>query len=187
MPARPVFRLARAVVFATVCVVLAAVGHMAAGRPVAPGSAGVGLAIVAGVTVLLAGQERSFPTIVGGLLGGQFVLHALFAQAGGGGHHHAPEVLTHPGGGRPAMTLAHVSAALLTAWWLRRGEAVLWTLARRIAAAVVRPLALPGAPHPASPRLSVPPEDPPLRRLLAPLRHVVILRGPPAELSAPYI
>jgi hypothetical protein len=187
MPARPLFRLARAVVFATVCVALAAGGHLAAGMPVSPGSAGAGLTIVVGVGLLMAGRERSLRTIVGGVLAGQFGLHALFAQAaGGGGHHHAPEALTHSSSGRPAMTVAHVSAALVTAWWLRRGEAVIWRLARRIAAAI-RPLPPAAAPRPVSPPAPVPPDDPPLRRSPTPLRHVVILRGPPADLSALYV
>jgi len=43
-------------------------------------------------------------------------------------------------GGGLAMTVAHVTAALVAAWWLRRGERAAWTLARRTAALAAYPL-----------------------------------------------
>ncbi|TYB49584.1 hypothetical protein [Actinomadura chibensis] len=81
-PPHPGFRTARAVVFATVCVVLATSGHvLASGAPVPVWTAGAGFCAVLGVTLMLAGHERSLPTILGGLLGGQFALHTLFTAA----------------------------------------------------------------------------------------------------------
>ncbi|MER6084896.1 hypothetical protein [Streptomyces sp. NPDC001833] len=83
-------------------------------------------------------------------------------------------------------TLAHVLAALVASWWLRRGEAALWSLLRRTAALV------PGlaawwrdAPLPApagGPRLA--PARPIRPRPLLVLRHAVRRRGPP--ISIPY-
>ncbi|MEU9155134.1 hypothetical protein AB0D59_32395 [Streptomyces sp. NPDC048417] len=83
-------------------------------------------------------------------------------------------------------TLAHVVAALVAAWWLRRGEAALWSLLRWTAALVPglaawwhdapRP-APAGGPRLAPARLIRP------RPLLA-LRHAVSRRGPP--ISIPY-
>src|SRR5690606_4683127 len=68
---QPVFRTARAVVFATVCTSFAVTGHVLAGGAVPFWSAAAGFAAVLGVTCMLAGHERSLATILGGLLGGQ--------------------------------------------------------------------------------------------------------------------
>jgi hypothetical protein len=40
------------------------------------------------------------------------------------------------------MWLAHVIAALVAAWWLRRGEAAVWSLARTLGLALITPLVL---------------------------------------------
>ena len=48
-------------------------------------------------------------------------------------HHH---VMT---GG---MWLAHLAAALVAAWWLRRGEEAVWSLARTLTLALITPLVL---------------------------------------------
>ncbi|MGK5552361.1 hypothetical protein ACSNOI_12160 [Actinomadura kijaniata] len=183
-PARPLPRLARAVVFATVCLTLTTAGHAyAAGSAVPAGTVGLGFALVTAFSALLAGTERSFATILGGLLGAQFGLHALFTQASAGAVHHAGAgPAGHQAHDGPAMTLAHLLAALAAAWWLRRGEAALWSLARRVAAGVLRrPLVLPAVtppPRPAVRRRGAVPS--PAR---APLRHVLIRRGPPGRLS----
>ncbi|MFK0158516.1 hypothetical protein ACIQVK_41425 [Streptomyces sp. NPDC090493] len=81
-------------------------------------------------------------------------------------------------------TLAHVVAALVASWWLRCGEAALWSLLRRTAALV------PGlaawwhdAPLPApadGPRLA--PARPIRPRPLLALRHAVSRRGPPVPI-----
>ncbi|MCX5387645.1 hypothetical protein [Streptomyces sp. NBC_00083] len=78
-PAGAGLRLLRAAVFAAVCVVLSAMGHVMAACATVPwwtllaGFLGV-LAVVAP----LAGRERSLPSIAGGLAVGQLGLHALF-------------------------------------------------------------------------------------------------------------
>jgi hypothetical protein len=181
MPTHPVYRAARSMVFATVCVGLAITGHiMASGATVPPAAAGGGLTAMVLIGIVLTGTERSLATIFGGLLGGQFMLHALFSAAQHGQH------LEHGGGMAPseggwAMTLAHVAAAVVSAWWLRRGERAVWSLARRIAATLARPLRA---------LLSVPPAPIAARRVRAGstatarlppafLRHVVVRRGPP--------
>ncbi|TDC71450.1 hypothetical protein E1200_02085 [Actinomadura sp. GC306] len=189
----PVFRTARAVVFATVCVTLAIVGHVVAAGTVTAGPAATGFILVLGVTRLLAGHERSLATILGGLLGGQFALHTLFSAASGPVHHatHGADVMVPVahGTGGPAMTLAHTVAALIAAWWLRRGERAAWSLARRVAAAADRPIRLLLA------LLTVEPVAPPRRTPPAPadaalpatgrvLRHQVVRRGPPSRSRA---
>ena len=40
------------------------------------------------------------------------------------------------------MWAAHITAALVAAWWLRRGEAAVWSLARTLGLALVTPLVL---------------------------------------------
>jgi hypothetical protein len=184
MPTHPVYRAARAVVFATVCVGLAITGHMTvSGAPVPPLAAAGGLLGLTVAGVALAGTERSLATILGGLLGGQFLLHALFTAAQQGQH------LTHghpmsPSSGGTAMTAVHVAAAVVSAWWLRRGERAVWGLAERLAAVVIRRVLLPAparVPAPPSPLVTVTGAIEPRETLL---RHVVVRRGPPAPFPA---
>lgn len=199
MPDQPSLRLARAVVFATVCLTLTTAGHAYAARCAVPPSAvGLGFLLVMGLSALLAGTERSFRTILGGLLGAQFALHALFTSATSASAHSpataSPEAGHHAAvlGGTPlhggtAMTLAHLVAALAAAWWLRRGEAAMWSLARRVAAAAgarwPRPMTVPSPDLLAGRRPAVPPDAPPGLVPTAPLRYAVVRRGPPPALS----
>ncbi len=74
--------------FTAVCVVLSAAGHMlAAGTAVPAWTLLAGFLGVLAVAALLAGRERSLPGIVGALVGGQILLHVLFAY---GSHGSAP-------------------------------------------------------------------------------------------------
>ncbi|MEV4255713.1 hypothetical protein AB0J52_21365 [Spirillospora sp. NPDC049652] len=182
LPARLLSRSARAVVFATVCLTLTVAGHAySAGAAVPATGIALGFPLVAGVAALLAGTERSYPTIFGGLLGAQFGLHVLFVQVSDGTVHHGRPHTGHAHGDA-VMTLAHTLAALVAAWWLRRGEAAAWSLARRIAAAA-------NPPRPLLPDVRVParPDARPAARVLpartAPLRHALSRRGPPRVLS----
>jgi hypothetical protein len=105
-------------------------------------------------------------------------MHAHGMQANGMHlHAHAVTAMT------PHATAVHVLAALAASWWLRRGEAALWSLLRR-AVAFLPGLAAwwRGTPVP-PPVPSVRPAAPapvPLRQLL--LRHAVSRRGPPAPI-----
>jgi hypothetical protein len=178
MPSHPVFRAARAVVFATVCVALATTGHvMASGAGVPPLAAMAGLGALTALAAVLAGRERSLATIFGGLLAGQFMLHVLFEAAQHGqnlGHGHPVT----PSSSGATMTLAHVLAAAVSAWWLRRGERAVWRLAKRAAAAFVRLLVV----SPPTPVWHVPPAARvgATPRLSLLLRHVLVRRGPPS-------
>ncbi|MEU9022128.1 MFS transporter [Actinomadura sp. NPDC048394] len=188
MPHQPRLRLARAVVFATVCLALTTAGHAyAAHAAVPPSAVGLGFLLVTGFSLLLTGTERSFWTILGGLLGAEFGLHALFARASAGTsvHHHggAPVPAAHGHGGW-AMTAVHLATALVAAVWLRRGEAAMWSLARKVSAAAAGPwrLLLAAALSPAAPPAApVMPAAGPVRpAAVAPLRHALVRRGPPA-------
>ena len=197
-PQRPLFRSSRAVAFATVCVTLASVGHELTSTAEIPLWAMLaGFAGVLAVTLVLAGHERSLATILGGLLGGQFALHSLYAAATspalpvtdpGTGHHAVAEIPGHESG--LSMTLAHVAAAVISAWWLRRGERAAWSLARRVADLADRPVRALLALF-----SDVEPPAPPARTVLVPavgetstvgliLRHLVVRRGPPTRSRA---
>ncbi|MBW8483048.1 hypothetical protein [Actinomadura parmotrematis] len=186
-PPRPVSRAGRAVVFAAVCVVLATLGHALASPDAVPAWAVLagfgGTLLVAGT---LAGHERSLGTILGGLLGGQFALHSLYTSASAPAelmaHHPADAPAAHHGSGL-AMTLAHVAAAAVSAWWLRRGERAAWSLARRIAARPLRLLVAAEPPAPPARTPVVPGADVP-RPVRRALRHLVVRRGPPAPSRA---
>ncbi|MGW2560558.1 hypothetical protein ACWCXB_15190 [Streptomyces sp. NPDC001514] len=72
-------RLLRAAVFAAVCVVLSALGHVLAGCATVPWwTLLAGFLIVFAVTSPLAGRERAMPVIATALAGGQLALHTLF-------------------------------------------------------------------------------------------------------------
>ncbi|WP_232734245.1 hypothetical protein [Kitasatospora sp. CB02891] len=91
----------------------------------------------------------------------------------------------------PGMALAHLAAAVVAGWWLRRGEAALWQLVRaaaltarewaaplRTAVALLAALLL-GESRRAPVRRGGRPEDWRLP-VAAVLRHSVLRRGPPA-------
>ncbi|HEV7934997.1 MAG TPA: MFS transporter [Actinomadura sp.] len=193
MPICSLLRIGRAGVFAAVCVGLAAAGHSAAAGPVAPWAVAAGYLAVAAAALTLAGHERSLATILGGLLGGQFMLHVLFSAMRPAPPGTPPAVhehlLSNTGGrGGIGMTLAHYAAALLAAWWLRRGERAVWTLARQVAALAARAardllVAVRTTPVTGPVRLPVPVTFTPwpVRRVF---RHAVLRRGPPIRSRA---
>ncbi|MFI1538438.1 hypothetical protein [Streptomyces anandii] len=92
---------------------------------------------------------------------------------------HPPHTLT------PHALAAHLLAALVAAWWLRCGEAALWSLLRRAVGFVPALFAMwrhaPGeAPARAVTRVRTGSAARRLRRLL--LRHAVGRRGPPGRI-----
>ncbi|HZP54863.1 hypothetical protein [Actinocrinis sp.] len=140
-------RVIRAAALAAVCVLLAAVGHVLASQKVLPQSTVLqawGAALCIGWC--FARRERTLPSIAAFVLGAQAVLYLWFQAA----QIHEPVVrcaavttlppgLTVPGMCGTAvpgwaqtalMVGSHVIAALICAWWLRRGEAALFLLGR---------------------------------------------------------
>ncbi|MET8142749.1 MFS transporter [Sphaerisporangium sp. NPDC005288] len=187
MRARLPLRLARSAVFTVVCVGLAVLGHRAAGGTgpatwaVAGGSAGVTLA-----ATLIAGRERSPRTIIGFLIAAQVVLHELFGASGGAGSPLSLHVSHGQGlGAGLGMVIAHLTATLMTGWWLAQGESALWSVLRRMGTRALvglsrlltllggDPAALLPRPTGRGPRRLAPP---PAREAL---RHTVTRRGPP--------
>jgi len=115
-----------------------------------------------------------------------------------GAHGHtAVELARQTAHGGPGMLLAHLGAALLVAWWLRRGEATLWSLLRwlqvtaaapvravrslRIVSALMAGWCTPDLPAPGRHRLR------PIRLPVIALRHTVIRRGPPPPVMPAFL
>ncbi|WP_406314624.1 MFS transporter [Streptosporangium sp. NBC_01639] len=128
------FRLARAAVFAVVCLGLSVVAHRLGGGSVSAPVAAGGLLLAFGAAAAASGRERPLAVIFPLLVGLQAALHVLFSLS------HAPAVHdaighAHTSGLAPSvgMLVAHAWAAGLTALWLDRGEAALWGLLRRLA------------------------------------------------------
>ncbi|MET7479142.1 hypothetical protein ABZT17_32940 [Streptomyces sp. NPDC005648] len=193
MTASAAVRGLRAAVFAALCVLLAAGGHtLATGMTPAVWAQAVGFVPVFGAGYLLGGRERSLGAIGAGTLTAQAGLHLTFDAVGP----HSAMVMpgmhmsSHAHAVTPHATAVHVAAALALTWWLRRGEAALWSLLRRTAALVPGLLAwwrvsggalrVPDAPD--SVRRPCAEGPRPLRSLL--LRHALRRRGPPA--GTPY-
>ncbi|MFI0962223.1 hypothetical protein ACH4S8_12585 [Streptomyces sp. NPDC021080] len=192
MNASPAVRSLRAAVFAVLCVLLAVGGHLLATGQAPPLRAeGAGLLVVFAASCALGGRERSLPGIGGAMLVAQAGLHLGFeaarprmAMTMHGMHmaHPSAHALT------PHATVAHAAAALLATWWLRRGEAALWSLLRRAVTFVpglaawwrTRTGLLPARQY-GDAEGRAPAEPWPLRRAL--LRHAVSRRGPPAGLA----
>lgn len=176
MRARLPLRLARTAAFAAVCVTLAALAHVAGGgaRP-GPWAAAAGLAAVSGLGLALSGRERSALTINVVLAAAQFGLHELFAAGSPSSyvfdrHGHGQGLTVDTG-----MLIAHLTATLVTGWWLARGEIALWSLLRRLGLRLV-PALLAVVP-------AVRPFVPVVRARVVPLqpgfRHRMARRGPP--------
>lgn len=182
--------------FAAVCVTLAAAGHSLAGHPTpALWADGVGFAAVLALGCPLAGRERSLAGICAAMAVVQVGLHMFFDAASlhaGAGMPATPgapgsvtaSVMTHHGADGRAMT-AHAAAALVAAWWLRRGEAAVWSLLRQVATLARGS----GLRWPVTVALAEPPPDAVVRRRDARqrctrrllLRYAVTRRGPPAR------
>ncbi|MBN6055082.1 MFS transporter [Nonomuraea sp. RK-328] len=200
MRARLPLRLARTAVFSAVCVVLASLAHVAGGGTApAPGTAALGLGAASALALVLTGRERQPLTINLALVAAQALLHELFS-AGGPTGYVALHLHDSPAGGMrlafetgaPAdrglavgagMLAAHLTATLLTGWWLARGEAALWSLLRRLHDGLERHLgrALLAGAFPAMPSAR---QAPPVVRVRAvppdpALRHCLARRGPP--------
>ncbi|MEU9134747.1 hypothetical protein AB0D33_02040 [Streptomyces sp. NPDC048404] len=192
MNASPAVRSLRAAVFAVLCVLLAAGGHvLATGQAPPLWAEGAGLLAVFAAGCALGGRERSLSGIGGAMLVAQAGLHLGFEAARPRMTMNMPGMhMAHPVAHAltPHATAAHVAAALLATWWLRRGEAALWSLLRRAAtfvpglAAWWRTRTGQSPVRPYGEVVGRTPADPsPLRQAL--LRHAVSRRGPPAGLA----
>ncbi|MFJ2604222.1 hypothetical protein ACIQOU_04495 [Streptomyces sp. NPDC091279] len=194
-------RTARTAVFASVCVLLAALGHvLMSGSQVPPWALAAGLAATGTASWFLTARERGLPLVVTVAVAAQAALHTGFsltptptgpqpmaAMAPG-----VPMDMAHASGGTgttvaaaasPGMISAHLLAALLCGLWLAHGERAAFRLLRAAAARLAAPLRLPLAP----PVLAARPRPRVRRRSrsqraprLLHLVHTITSRGPPA-------
>jgi hypothetical protein len=182
------FRLARAAVFAVVCLGLSAAAHLMGGGSVSAPVAAAGLLLAFGAAAAASGRERPLAVILPLLAAAQAALHVLFSlshapavhEALGAAHGVLGHVHGEPGPGLApsvGMLVAHAWAAGLLGLWLARGEAALWGLLHRLAARLCRvvlaylrpvhePVAVLAAPEPGRLRSAV-------------LAHAAPRRGPP--------
>jgi hypothetical protein len=124
-----VSRLARAAVFATVCGVMSAGGHvLAGGEPVTVPALSAGVLAAFVLAFALCGRERGPDVIIGAAVGAQILLHELFSRAApvsvasaDHGHWSTPDA---------GMTIVHLVVAGLCGWWLYRGESAFWSMVR---------------------------------------------------------
>ncbi|WP_282702986.1 hypothetical protein [Streptomyces sp. CC219B] len=201
-------RTIRAAVFAAVCVLLAALGHVLMSGSHVPGRTLLaGAAVTGGVGWALAGRERGLPLILAVVVAAQTGLHAGFSSAQSQGrpagdmgpaphlhaghampvdvmdmgHAHAHMESASDGSSSFGMLAAHLLAALLTGLWLAHGERAAFRILRAVAGWLAAPLRLSLA------RLVVPPRRPRIRARRrrserAPrllLVHAITSRGPP--------
>lgn len=172
-------RGARSVVAAATTTALATAAHLAGG------GAAPGAGLLAGSVILLAlaahvlaDREHPLPTVLAYVAAGQAGLHLAFA----GHHHHVGSGAAPGAGGDLAMLAAHALAGLLLAVWLRRGEAMLWATARRLAGSVLRVPVV--APTPPATRLPAVPTGGPVGvPTPALLLRAHPRRGPPAPVA----
>ncbi|MGW2724426.1 hypothetical protein [Streptomyces sp. NPDC001492] len=200
-------RTIRAAVFAAVCVLLAALGHiLMSGSEVPAWALATGAGATGVVGWCLAGRERGLPLIVAVVVAVQTVLHEAFSLAqsvteasgasaamdmrGMGAMHMDTMDMAHmdhmghtAAGTAPSagMLLAHLSAALLCGLWLAYGEKAAFRILRAVAGRLAAPLrlllALPDTPERPRPHLRRRRSDREPRLLL--LVHAIASRGPP--------
>lgn len=181
-PEEPGLRLARAAVFATACIVVSAGGHsFASGASVAPSVLLLGALGAFALAYALSGRERRPEVVLAATVGAQVLLHQLFART-------APVEVTSSEHGHlgVGMTLVHLFAAVLTGWWLHRGESAAWLMLRlwgRAPLPLLRWLLAVSAdlPSPVRRAIQVTVPRPPCAWELAAAVH---RRGPPARSRA---
>ncbi|MFD8720069.1 hypothetical protein ACFV2H_19155 [Streptomyces sp. NPDC059629] len=204
-------RTIRSAVFAAVCVLLAALGHVMMSGSTVPGWAlAAGMAVTAALGWALSARERGLPLVASAAVGAQTALHSGFSAAQvwttrtipmgamrmdaagdmasmhmGPAHADPVEYLGFGTGGTAStgMLAAHLLAALLCGLWLGHGERAAFRILRALAGRLVAPLRLLLA-------LPVTPERPRprLRRRrsdraprLLLLVHAITSRGPPVR------
>ncbi|MBG0830041.1 hypothetical protein HS041_19935 [Planomonospora sp. ID67723] len=179
----PALRLLRATAFAVVCVLMSLGMHvLAGGAAVDPAVLAAAVTPVGAGAFVLARRQQGLGVLLTAAFATQYGLHHVFSAAAAAAQ---PPVPAHGHGGLAAdvaMLLAHAVTALLSAYWLERGESALATLLRLLVASVLILLVwrAPAAGHVTRP---ITEQDGPsfLSRLLA---AAVSRRGPPVGFSA---
>lgn len=199
-------RTLRAAVFAAVCVLLAALGHVLMSGAHVPGwTLAAGLVVTGCAGWCLAGRERGLPLIVAVAVCAQTALHTAFSLAqptaapdmgamhmesmhtSGMDSMDTAQMGASSGVGALSywlpfgMYAAHLLAALVTGLWLAYGERAVFRILRAVAGRLVAPLrlllALPATPHRPRVRMRRARSERAPRLVL--LVHAITHRGPP--------
>ncbi|MFG2934921.1 hypothetical protein [Streptomyces sp. NPDC048282] len=164
-------RTVRSAVFAAVCVLLAAVGHvLMSGSPVPAWALAAGTAVTTALGWTLSARERGLALVASAAVGAQTALHCGFSAAQvwttsttsmgsmhmdmagdmsamhmGSAHISPAEYLVLGTGGTAStgMLAAHLLAALLCGLWLGHGERAAFRISRAAAARLTAPLIAP--------------------------------------------
>lgn len=199
-------RTVRAVVFATVCVAISAIGHVwMSGRTVPWWALILAFLLVSAAALAFAGRQRGFAAIAVLMLTGEFGLHLLFSAA----QRTADTGMTMPMPGMPGMPspppgpplpgswlmdlamrhgplgmiAVHGAAGLLCAWWLYRGEravfGLLWVVAFKAPILALFDESGPVVVVPVLPRLPSISRPALVVAWCEPLAYVLVRRGPP--------
>ncbi|MET8864867.1 hypothetical protein ABZW11_18165 [Nonomuraea sp. NPDC004580] len=178
-------RMARAVVFATVCVVMSAGGHvLAGGAPVTAQTLLVGMAVAFALAFALSGRERGPEIVLVATAGAQLLLHEMFTRSAPDAVAHAEQM--HAGTSGVGMPVAHLVVAVVSGWWLYRGESAFWLMVRLWGMAPLPRLRrlLVGEIDPVASAIWVTPVAEAVAYLDSGFMRAVRRRGPPAGLIA---
>ncbi|MFI6502777.1 hypothetical protein [Nonomuraea typhae] len=181
---QPLPRAARATVFSVACVLSSLAMHvLAGGAPVRPVTLYGAIAAAWAGAFLLGRRQRGVNVLLPACFAAQYGMHHLFtwgAIPAPGQHGHGAGM-----GAGLGMLLVHAMVAVISAWWLERGESSLATVVLLLAASLGRLwtalrllVRLPVTIQYGSRRPAWPERDTPRDRLLRAARHT--RRGPPA-------
>ncbi|MGP3918441.1 hypothetical protein [Nonomuraea sp. 10N515B] len=121
---RPSLRALRAAVFAAACVLVSAALHgLAGGGPVRLEVMLAALALAWTGAYLLGRHQRGMEVLLAACFATQYGMHHLFSTGAV-----TPVPPSHEHGSPVGMLLVHAMTALLSAWWLERGESALAAL-----------------------------------------------------------
>jgi hypothetical protein len=181
MPEKQTYRLLRAGVFTLVCASVSAHCYMvSSGDDVPLGGLLLGMVIVFAMAWAASNQCHSWAMITVWMLWGQLILHVAFSYNAPLGIGHTGEAVLQSAPPTWLMLGAH-TLALVSAWWLYRGERFLFAFLRFMALAVFALVfALEALSSTRGPINLGPPRVPQVtERRLSCFRYTRILRGPP--------
>ncbi|WP_156325911.1 hypothetical protein [Nonomuraea sp. SBT364] len=123
----PFLRALRATAFAVACVLVSAAVHvLVGGAAVRPGVLALALTLTWAGAYAIGGRQRGVGVLLAASFAAEYGMHRLFTV--GAEAAPVPPAHAHDGSGM-GMFLVHAAVALLSSWWLERGETALATIA----------------------------------------------------------
>jgi len=163
--------------FAAICVLLAASGHvLMSGLPIPGWAIVLAVAVVGTAAWFVTDCERGIPFVVVSAVTAQAMLHTVFSTAQA---HPMPAGHDMSGHASYGMLVAHLLAALVSGLWLAAGERAAFTVLRSLATRLLVVLRLAAGPGFTPARLRIRPHHSPRPLRLFLLVHAIVSRGPP--------